>query len=171
MKNQYKEMQSALMKEYNDTFPDFKSGKKIILNLMAVIVFLRVANSFFQILYCTMNDIPLSPLNIFTLIFQVVVLLFYTFFINRGIKPFIYLILFGGVVSLLIAYRNNVFAYLTSNDNFFNFINYIFLAGILSQIIIALFLLINTKTKGYFEIIKKLKKEVSDSIKNNNQPS
>jgi len=166
--NQNKEKRLSLIREYGERNPDFKSGKQVILYSQVFFIFFRIINSVCQATYIIISGAPFSFMNAFVWVGEILIAFIYAFFINAGIKPLVYLLLFGGLNSLYRAYESGFFENLNSAGLFFDIVSCAVLAAMLIQIASALFMLISRKANVFFREMPSLRKELSNWIKDNN---
>ena len=112
-----KKKRISLIKEYAANNPDFQSGRKIVYNLLIILVTLRIIDFILVIIHSIINGNYLRPFDIFIKIIQVLVSFYFAIMIySAGIKLFVYLALIGGIYSLFMAFQNKVI-YEFGNDD------------------------------------------------------
>ena len=165
----YKEKQHILTKELEERDPDFLSGKKFVFYSLAIVILLMLINLIIGISFHVKYDIPFTLNEFFVLAWPPLLsLIFARLIYSLGSKPFIYLLLLGGIAGLFLAYMNDVFLFLNTENILLNVIGIFTIIGSLIQIISMLFLLINIKCKTYFRLKLDLNKKLSDELKTMN---
>ena len=165
--NLLKEKKSALVTEAKEN-PDFHAGKKRVLYVMLVILGFRFFHIILQLVYMSANRIPLDS-HIVTFIIMILSLLFFIFMIyGHGIKGATYLAILGGVYSIFLALRDQVWLVFDTFDPFFNFINLIFHITIFIQIVGMIFLIFDKLSNVYFKAMAHVQNELNVLAKSHN---
>ncbi len=142
------EKHRALIAQYEDVYPGYQDRKPLIRRLLFTLVALRALYALLVIGVAIAHGIPLRPTLYAVQIVSVMVAWFFADAISRsGAKPLIYVMLLGGVYSLYQAYRDGIFFALGSDSWLFRLSNYVFIASILVQIGVPIFLLIDKKCR------------------------
>ena len=148
----FKEKQRELISEREEKDQDFSSRRKLIFGLLTVVFISRVIYAITQFVFLKVYDFPTRSREIPMLIFMIAFLFLFCIMIySTGFKPAVYLVLAGGLWSLLNAYRFGIFFMLNTAVVFINARNIIFVTTIFLQIFVALFILVNKKSRGYMD--------------------
>jgi len=155
-----KEKKSALMKDAKEN-PNFLAGKKRILYVMSVILGFRIFHAISQLVYISANNIPFDN-YIMTIIIMILSFLFFFFMIYwGGIKLATYLVILGGIQSIILANRDQVWLVFNTLDSFFNFINIVFHIAILIQITGMIYLIFDKLSNVYFQTMADIQNELN----------
>ena len=155
-----------LLKEIEESNPDFVPGNKQVFSSLAIVVVLQFINLVFGVAFRLHYGIPfkLNEMAVFVwplLLSFIFARLIYSF----GSKLLIYLMLLGGIASLVFAYINDVFYNLNTPYILFNIIGIFTIAASLAQTVSMLFLLLGRKCKTYFALIVDFNKKLSEKAK------
>ena len=163
-----REKRRALIKEYEGENPYIVGRRKLIFYLLLIMVLSRVVHSVLQTAYLLTCGVALQMHDYLMMFFMIVVAYAFANLIYAyGLKPAVYLALFGGFFSLVMAWRNQVFLYLNTADVFYNIVGILFVAVIVFQICIMLFFCIDKKCGMYFNAMSEIRKEVTEWAKDN----
>jgi len=162
----YKEKRYFLMKELEESDPDFIPGKKLVFYSLTTIIALMLINLVLGISFHVKYNIAFTSKELFILVWP----LFLSFVFARliysfGSKIFIFLLLLGGIAGLCMAYINNVFTFLNTESLLLNMISTFTIITALIQIISMLFILMNKKCKTYFRLRLEYNKKLSEELK------
>ena len=164
MGKELKEKRLALIIEHEEKTPYFAARRKLIFRLLSVMVLSRAVHAVLQTVYLLAHGIQLQTYDCLMMFLMVVVgFVFARLIYASGIKPAVYLALFGGVYSLFMAWRDKVFLYLNTPDVFLNIVGIMLVAVILFQIGIMLFFCVDKKCGMYFKSMSAIRKEVTES--------
>jgi len=169
MARHYKEKRQVLLKEVEENNPDFIPGRKFVFYSLATVVILMLINLVLGISFHIKYDFPLTPNGLVVLVWPPLLsLIFARLIYSLGSKLFIYFLLLGGITGLYIAYINDVFLFLNTENILLNVISiFTILAGLI-QIVSMVFILLNIKCKTYFRLKLDLNKKISDELKSAN---
>jgi hypothetical protein len=161
-----KEKRLALIKEHEEKTPYFAPRRRLIFCLLLVMVLSRAVHAVLQTAYLMMRGVQLQAYDYCMMILMIIVAYVFASLIYAfGIKPAVYLALFGGVFSLFNAWRNQVFLYLNTPDVFYNIVSILLVVVMLFQIGVMLFLCVDKKCQMYLGSMSKIQKEISELMK------
>ena len=162
----YKEKQQILTKEFEEGNPDYLPGKKLVFYSLVIVVVMMLINSFLGVAFRIKYNFSFTSNEVFVLVWPLVFsLVFARLIYTIGSKLFIILLLLGGIGSLYLAYINDVFLFLNTENMLLNAIGIFTIMGGLVQIFSMVLLLMNTKCKTYFRLKSDFNKKIADEMK------
>ena len=165
-RNLIKEQRNALIKEYAENNPDFQSGRKIVYNLLTILIMSRILHFILVITHIIINGNYLGTFGVFLQIFQVLIACCFAIIIySIGVKGLVYLALIGGIYSLYSAFQKNAFYGFGNDDILFNINVVIFIISMTMQIFSMTFFIFNNKCKVFFNVMPSIVKEWQKIVK------
>ena len=161
-----REKRHALIKEHEEKIPYFAAKRKLIFRLLTIMVLSRAVHAVLQTAYLLTHGVRPQAYDYLMMISMIVVAYVFAGLIYAfGIKPAVYLALFGGVFSLFNAWRNEVFLYLNTPDVFYNIVSILLVAVMLFQIGVMLFICVDKKCGMYLGSMSAIRKDVTEWVR------
>jgi len=163
MSNQMNVKRNVLIKEYEEKYPNFREGRKLVKNLIISIIIARTISAVISISCFIIRGFPVSIsywIFAFSILGSFLVVLMYN---NNRIAFRFYAVAFNGIISLFIIF-DDVKQLISTGSKFVNIMAIFYLLAVIYEIAAILIIIFNYKCAVYFNFLPDIKKELKDKI-------